>query len=524
MTKAEKDKVYNTKGLAPNISMPVKGNASSRTTSAIAEGTIDIRENPTQDISELSRDTENALNELGRIFDKKKIEEQQELVRVFREEAYRLAHNLKDDGSGRKVLIHALIGGLMSQLSGAGFSSGAAGAGLNEALINNLKGLDPALAQIISGIIGAAAAKAAGGNAAAGASAAAAGTKWNYLLEWQYRRMREELSKAATEEEKKAILERWEEIDNAQEDRMREDMRKDEYIIYSTDSEEVTQQKRAKFAVLYGDLHYSLTGETAYILPDTVVIGHKNMTFKEFAAVAHEGLDLAGYVPGFGSAAGAAETVLYLAEGDYESAGSSAIGIIPFVKVIKKAKKFLAPFKEIENKAPAHLPEGKPASSSIPLEDLGRIKPGSKDIYMPDGKSLRPNIQYKAGEFEYLYKTDEAGRLSQFKTDNLQLTERDKRLRHNPNTPGKQEGDQAAHLAADRFGGSPELANLVSQSSHVNLSEYKKLENEWAKAIKEGKNVQVEVNVIYEGTSKRPSEFVVSHTIDGKPTTTIIAN
>jgi len=51
--------------------MPVKGNASSRTTSAIAEGTIDIRENPTQDISALSRGRENALNELARIFDKK---------------------------------------------------------------------------------------------------------------------------------------------------------------------------------------------------------------------------------------------------------------------------------------------------------------------------------------------------------------------------------------------------------------------------------------------------------------------
>ena len=327
-------------------------------------------------------------------------------MRVFREEAYRLAHNLKDDGSGRKVLIHALIGGLMSQLSGAGFSSGAAGAGLNEALINNLKGLDPALAQIISGIIGAAAAKAAGGNAAAGASAAAAGTKWNYLLEWQYRRMREELSKAATEEEKKAILERWEEIDNAQEDRMREDMRKDEYIIYSTDSEEVTQQKRAKFAVLYGDLHYSLTGETAYILPDTVVIGHKNMTFKEFAAVAHEGLDLAGYVPGFGSAAGAAETVLYLAEGDYESAGSSAIGIIPFVKVIKKAKKFLAPFKEIENKAPAHLPDGHgnvenplkqgqgaevSKTALDPNKSVDKVLEGAK----PGNKTKGPTTQYE---------------------------------------------------------------------------------------------------------------------------------
>ena len=161
--------------------MPVKGNASSRTTSAIAEGTIDIRENPTQDISPLSRDTENALNELGRIFDKKSVEEQKELVNVFREEAFRLAHNLPDDGSGRTVWIHTLIGGLISQLSGAGFASGATGAGLNEALINNLKGLDPVLAQGISALIGAAAAKAVNGNAAVGASAAA-GTKYNFLI------------------------------------------------------------------------------------------------------------------------------------------------------------------------------------------------------------------------------------------------------------------------------------------------------------------------------------------------------
>ena len=120
--------------------MPVKGNASSRTTSAIAEGTIDIRENPTQDISELSRDTENALNELGRIFDKKKIEEQQELAAVFGEEAFRLAHNMKDDGSGRKIIVHAAIAGLMSRITGAGFTSGAVGAALNEALIKALDG------------------------------------------------------------------------------------------------------------------------------------------------------------------------------------------------------------------------------------------------------------------------------------------------------------------------------------------------------------------------------------------------
>ena len=186
MTEDEKNKVYNTKGLAPNISMPVKGDASSRTTSAVAESTIDIRENPAQDISALSRDTANSLNELGKIFDKAKIEEQQELAAVFGEEAFRLLHNMKDDGSGRKIAAHAIIGGIMSQITGAGFASGAIGAGLNEALINNLKGLDPGTAQIVSAIIGAAAAKVAGGNALAGASAAASGTKWNWLGKEQY--------------------------------------------------------------------------------------------------------------------------------------------------------------------------------------------------------------------------------------------------------------------------------------------------------------------------------------------------
>ena len=167
----------------PSIPTVVQGSADSTTKAAVAPGTIDIRENPTQDISALNRDTANALNELGRIFDKKSVEEQKELVNVFREEAFRLLHDLPDDGSGRKVLLHSIVGGLISQFAGAGFASGAAGAGLNEALINNLKGLDPTLAQIISGVLGAAAAKAINGNATAGATAAASGTKYNLNLE-----------------------------------------------------------------------------------------------------------------------------------------------------------------------------------------------------------------------------------------------------------------------------------------------------------------------------------------------------
>ena len=141
------------KGLTPVLSVPAQGDASSTSKSAIAPGSIDVRKNPNQDLSDLSRNTSNALNELGRIFDKKKIEEQQELAAVFGEEAYRLAHNMKDDGSGRKILVHAAIGGIMSSVTGAGFTSGAVGAGLNEAVIKEIDKIakhDPGTAQIVS--------------------------------------------------------------------------------------------------------------------------------------------------------------------------------------------------------------------------------------------------------------------------------------------------------------------------------------------------------------------------------------
>ena len=54
------------------------------------------------------------------------------------------------------------------------------GAGVNEAIIGEIKKIkDPGTAQIVSAIVGAAAAKAVGGDADAGAAAAASGTKNN---------------------------------------------------------------------------------------------------------------------------------------------------------------------------------------------------------------------------------------------------------------------------------------------------------------------------------------------------------
>ncbi|RAS84355.1 hypothetical protein A3863_24450 [Priestia endophytica] len=132
---------------------------------------------------------------------------------------------------------------------------------------------------------------------------------------------------------------------------------------------------------------------------------------------------------------------------------------------------------------------------------------------------LKPNIRYKTGEYDYFYETDHLGRISKFETDKLQLTEREKRLSHSKNTLGKIKGqDHAGHLAADRFGGSPKIDNLVSQLSDVNLKKYKKLENEWAAALKEDppKEVKVDVNIIYSGDNMRPEKFEVTYFVDGE--------
>ncbi|MED3987360.1 T7SS effector LXG polymorphic toxin [Peribacillus simplex] len=132
---------------------------------------------------------------------------------------------------------------------------------------------------------------------------------------------------------------------------------------------------------------------------------------------------------------------------------------------------------------------------------------------------LKPDIRYKTGEYDYLYVTDNLGRISKFETENLQLTERKDRLPHSKNTPGKVKGqDHAGHLAGDRFGGSPKIDNLVSQLSEVNLKQYKKIEEEWAAALKEipPRKVTVKVEIIYDGDNIRPSEFIVEYEIDGK--------
>lgn len=149
-----------------------------------------------------------------------------------------------------------------------------------------------------------------------------------------------------------------------------------------------------------------------------------------------------------------------------------------------------------------------------------RRRTNDMDHFEADG-NLKKNHSYMAGEYNYRYHTDENGYIDRVQADNLHLTDREKRLRHDGNTPGKLPGDHAGHLIGDRFGGSPEVDNLVSQLSKHNLSTFKVLENEWATALRDGGTVtDVEINIVNDATG-RPTRFVINSFINGKPTPTL---
>ena len=82
LSKAGKDAVWNTLGTLPNLLPDSSKSSSSTTKSAISNGTIEVRD-ANFNMQTLSRDTNTSLNKLDEIFDKKKIEERQELSKVF---------------------------------------------------------------------------------------------------------------------------------------------------------------------------------------------------------------------------------------------------------------------------------------------------------------------------------------------------------------------------------------------------------------------------------------------------------
>ena len=167
---------------SPKMGIPVKGSSKSTTHSAISEGIIEIAEK--ESLEKINHDTEQALNKLAPIFDKKTIEEKQILLNKISDHGYKLigdialkkSHDLtikaieaSKDGKEKlaqeyikeakkwgengiyRISLHAGFAGVISSLSGDSILTGIKGVTVNDTISNTLKGIkDPGIRKLAS--------------------------------------------------------------------------------------------------------------------------------------------------------------------------------------------------------------------------------------------------------------------------------------------------------------------------------------------------------------------------------------
>ena len=184
-SESERNRHFNQSGLTPSISPGAQDESASVTESAIVPGTISTTK-AQMDLSQINRNTADALHKLDQIFDKKEIKERQELAQLFSKNANELLHQYDRDGTFDKALAHGIVAEISSQIAGNGAGSGFAAGFTNELLINKLEewsGGDPAKAQWISAALGATVNASIGKAIQIGSATAQYGMKWNNMFD-----------------------------------------------------------------------------------------------------------------------------------------------------------------------------------------------------------------------------------------------------------------------------------------------------------------------------------------------------
>ena len=142
-----------------------------------------------------------------------------------------------------------------------------------------------------------------------------------------------------------------------------------------------------------------------------------------------------------------------------------------------------------------------------------------------EGDDLKPNAEFERNG--YHYETDEKGRIvsaeGKLKMRNPDY-KRDMEDVRKIDSQEYKDTDDRGHLIGHQFGGSDKLENLVPMDAKLNKGDFAKLENTLADAVKDGADVRMKVEPVYEGDSTRPTEFRVSYSIDGEKDAVVFKN
>lgn len=141
------------------------------------------------------------------------------------------------------------------------------------------------------------------------------------------------------------------------------------------------------------------------------------------------------------------------------------------------------------------------------------------------GNELAPYSEFQVNG--YKYKTDEFGRTISAEGT---LRIRDEDHKRNMDSDAavykgeKEAGFEKGHLIGYQFGGSGGMENLSIMAGEVNHGDFLKLENKLANAVKDGSDVKMKVEPVYEGNSNKPSEYKVTHIINGEKEVVVFSN
>ena len=132
---------------------------------------------------------------------------------------------------------------------------------------------------------------------------------------------------------------------------------------------------------------------------------------------------------------------------------------------------------------------------------------------------LEPNKIYKVDS--YNYHTDELGRVNNvngklnFKTKGRNTYQQGKSVDLKDGIKGEDDG---GHIIAQIFNGPGEQINYVPQTQTLNRGDWKAMENEWKEFFNNNPKgeIKIDIQIIYDGTSKRPEGFNVVYYLDGK--------
>jgi hypothetical protein len=254
-----------------------------------------------------------------------------------------------------------------------------------------------------------------------------------------------------------------------------------------------------------------------------------------FSDIGHMVLDGLGLIPVVGEPIDAVNGIWYYAEGNVIDGSLSMASCIPVLGWFSTGGKWARRGAKALDVATLVGRDGKPLDEMLESVQLlaraddveaGVFKFDNLEAFNRAANNPHPGVTYQYKDLTW--STDEFGR-TEYVTGHLKPDPagRDPKLQRDiGNGPDAKDSDVGFHLIADSLGGPTNKLNVVPGNgksiddglANLNQGEYARMERALRGALKDGKDVSIEITPLYPpgSATTRPDRFVVNTFVDGR--------